>query len=767
MRVLLVDPEGDLLPGLQGPLLGVPGVELYCAPDGATAIQHAGFLGGVDVLLTEVFLEGLDGFALRDTLQNSIPALRTIFLTRHDLSAYESAIQKTPVLTIPVNPGQLLPLVSPSSNRSVASVAQPGGPTSREPRALRPVDASVVKEPAKPAPVIRTATTATTAPAQTNLALKVPGIPATTPTATPTGGGTPVATLDHTADPTPTATPVSPALNMPPATPDRPIDNPARPVRTEANHPLPSTNQSVAPSVPSSVTPPSPEPFPKATEPPPLGEGLVLGPYKLLRENKSTQWGPTFTAVHSTLGRPVTLVILSRQQAETQHVREEFLAEASAKAGVEHPSMLAVYEACELDGHTFYTMEQADGLTLLELAERKTVLSVEVALRLARLVAEGMQYLRAHKISHAPLRASSALLTADGSPRLENLALGGLRPGTSEAEDVATLGRCLDVVLGWDTPLVLRSLLERTALHHQKKVSSWKTFLEGVAECEAAWTKFTANSGPNPEVPVSQSRKHSRLPLLVAAFAILAAAATVFYFKKTKNPLVSAQIQIPKGQYVVAGGKRVLLERFSIDCFEVSNRQYGRFLDWQRTHPTEAASFDHPSQPARLSHAPPYWKDMFPEVARHRAEVDDPRWDLPVTEVTWWDAYSFAHWAGRDLPTEEEWEAAGRGPRGLLFPWGDEPDPDRSNVKRLPRPGEVPAAQAVETQKDPSAFGVYGLSGNVSEWTSTLRDEQNAVAKGGHFNAPLLSLDAASPLPPDTRSPFLGFRTVNRKSTRP
>jgi formylglycine-generating enzyme required for sulfatase activity len=156
-----------------------------------------------------------------------------------------------------------------------------------------------------------------------------------------------------------------------------------------------------------------------------------------------------------------------------------------------------------------------------------------------------------------------------------------------------------------------------------------------------------------------------------------------------------------------------------MDSTEVSNRQYGHFLKWQRSHPSEANSFDHADQPARYSHTPPRWHDLLPAVARHRAEPDDPRWELPVTEVSWWDAFAFARWAGRDLPTEDEWEAAGRGPRGLLFPWGDEPDPDRTNVKRLPRPGEVPGAVAVDALHDASAFGVRGLSGNVSEWTST------------------------------------------------
>jgi hypothetical protein len=81
---------------------------------------------------------------------------------------------------------------------------------------------------------------------------------------------------------------------------------------------------------------------PPSPPPPALKEGLVLGPYKLLREDESTSWGPTFTAVHSTLGRPVTLVMLAAHQSADHGVRGEFLEEAGAKAGVQHSAVLTV-----------------------------------------------------------------------------------------------------------------------------------------------------------------------------------------------------------------------------------------------------------------------------------------------------------------------------------------------------------------------------------------------------------------------------------------
>lgn len=727
MRVLLVDPSADLLPSIQPAIFSMPELELYCAPDGTTAIQHARLLGGVDVLITEIFLAGADGLSIRASLEEITPSLTTVFLTRHALGSYAEAVGTTPVFEIPVDP------------ESFAQAFR---------RHLRK------QKPPK---------TAQTPP---------PKSPPTTPTA---------------AEVKPLTIPEPKAVEAAPFAPPDPLAEPAAgPPRTVRPPKETATTDFIPPAVPEEIVQPHKEPpsFQRSLEeiflpeaesvlnsprseneapPPPngLSPGSKLGPYQILREDGAHPFGLQFAAVHLTLNRTVHLVVMDDESAQQSELQDAFLSDARAKAKVHHPALLAVYEAGQLDGHTFCAAERIDSNTLEHLLESHSKLSSDTIVVAARTVAEGVLYLRNSGIPYQPLTTDDILISIDGSVRLQNIALGGLQPATDESVDLALLGESLLSTLPAQAPDSLRLLLERTLPTHPRRLDRWEPFLVALAAsqfCELPSQRKITQSRP--------AFKKSRLWLALAFLLLLGVLGAAILHFAAPEPLTPRQAIIPAGQFLISNNKRISLPAFSLDSTEVTNRHYFQFVDWIRKHPQEAARFDHPDQPARHSHIPPGWIETFPEKATPRKSPQNPQWDFPVVKVSWWDAFAFAAWAGRELPTEEEWEAAGRGPRGLLFPWGDEPDPERTNVA-LPefriQKGETNSPVSTLSMRDASTFGVTGLSGNVSEWTATRKDGK-ALVKGGHFNAPLLTLDASSSLSLDTRSPQVGFRTLSRKT---
>ena len=150
--------------------------------------------------------------------------------------------------------------------------------------------------------------------------------------------------------------------------------------------------------------------------------------------------------------------------------------------------------------------------------------------------------------------------------------------------------------------------------------------------------------------------------------------------------------------------------------------------------------------------------------------------DCPVFNVDYFDAYAYAKWKGRRLPTEEEWEKAARGPAGNLYPWGNEWDPKKLNaggdyLENSPD-GYKPAVDGFNwwapvdafAKTDRSPYGVVGMAGNVSEWTdSSNADKSEVVIRGGNFKSTATQALTTSSIKQD---PYffretLGFRTAS------
>jgi formylglycine-generating enzyme required for sulfatase activity len=131
--------------------------------------------------------------------------------------------------------------------------------------------------------------------------------------------------------------------------------------------------------------------------------------------------------------------------------------------------------------------------------------------------------------------------------------------------------------------------------------------------------------------------------------------------------------------------------------------------------------------------------------------------------VDWYDAWTYAQSAKKQLPSEKQWKQA---VGNSIYPWGDEWESrrclTRERAERMPLP-----IQDASLLDDKSPWGIYDLAGNVSEWTqdSSPAITNGRIAKGGNYmyvgktNA---TREAPMPLPADTAKGFLGFRCVCR-----
>jgi formylglycine-generating enzyme required for sulfatase activity len=156
--------------------------------------------------------------------------------------------------------------------------------------------------------------------------------------------------------------------------------------------------------------------------------------------------------------------------------------------------------------------------------------------------------------------------------------------------------------------------------------------------------------------------------------------------------------------------RRVRLTRFALDATPVTNAQFAAFLRATRWRPPHPANF--------LKH----WLNGSPPPGKE---------DHPVVYVDLDDARAFARWAGKRLPTEEEWQYAAQGPQALKYPWGNELLPDRCNDGR--GGGTTPVKAFPEGR---SPFGCYDLCGNVWQWTESERTDGRtrfAILRGGCF----------------------------------
>jgi formylglycine-generating enzyme required for sulfatase activity len=136
--------------------------------------------------------------------------------------------------------------------------------------------------------------------------------------------------------------------------------------------------------------------------------------------------------------------------------------------------------------------------------------------------------------------------------------------------------------------------------------------------------------------------------------------------------------------------------------------------------------------------------------------------DHPVVHVSWDDAVAYCKWAGKRLPTEAEWEFAGRGGlEGKPYVWGDEPfseEHPQCNIWQGEFPYHNTAKDGFERTAPvksyaPNGYGLYDMAGNVWEWCADWYDRDLYAKRAGQGvvvnpSGPDRTLDRLRPLMP-------------------
>lgn len=234
--------------------------------------------------------------------------------------------------------------------------------------------------------------------------------------------------------------------------------------------------------------------------------------------------------------------------------------------------------------------------------------------------------------------------------------------------------------------------------------------------------------------------------------------------------LRAGMVWVPGGEFTMGSDKHYPEERpaheasvdgFFMDRAPVTNAEFRRFVeatgyvtlaeiapdpaDYPGALPgaLKAGSlvFSPPAKPVDLRNLREWWS-FKPRATWRRPQGPGSSIsrldDHPVVHVAYADALAYAKWAGKDLPTETEWEFAARsGLKDAEFAWGDELTPGgrymantwqgifpRENLKSDGFEGTSPV-----TAFPPNAYGLFDLIGNVWEWTSDFWSGRHEVAK--------------------------------------
>jgi len=186
-------------------------------------------------------------------------------------------------------------------------------------------------------------------------------------------------------------------------------------------------------------------------------------------------------------------------------------------------------------------------------------------------------------------------------------------------------------------------------------------------------------------------------------------------------------VYVPAGEFTFGDenpARRITLDPFWLDKFEVTNAQFQQFAD------ATGSKTDAEKLGWGFDFVNGKWEQVNGiswRAPRAGVTLAD-RQKFPVVLVSWHDASAYCAWAGKRLPSEAEWERTARGNDARAFPWGNIWDGSKLNFcdsncayswkEASVNDGFAESAPVGNYPQAGSPFGAMDMAGNVWEWTA-------------------------------------------------
>ncbi len=508
-----------------------------------------------------------------------------------------------------------------------------------------------------------------------------------------------------------------------------------------------------------------------------------IGKYEL-QEFLGGGMSRVYKAQDTLIGRTVAVKVLTEEGCSDPDAKDRFLQEARLAGNIAHDNILSIYDFGEDEaGRPYMVMEYLQGEDLRHAIKGGKTGHTRTRLQMALQIARALEHIHSQKIIHRDIKPDNVFITTKGAVKVMDFGISkaqnttktstGIVMGTpyymapeqvrgknvTGQVDVYAFGVVLFELMCGQRPvsgdsverLFYAILNEPLDLEPLRSIAVPESIVELIVRCtekdpaqrpqgfgevctriEIIYQQLDSQAAL-PTIPAKSLDQRAQKPWLIpAVLAGLLAVVAIGYFamrpkpvtQTTATPVVPApavvknelapavtdaagdMVLVPAGAFLFGENKEsVTLPAFYIDRTEVTVDAYQRFCNVTGRKLPDSISGGRP--------------------------------DFPVTDVTLEDARAFARWAGKRLPSTQEWEKAARGTDGRPYPWGSERDPARANVADNPGIAQrgLQAAASFEAGSSPS--GAIGMVGNAWEWVDEPRTPSaNALRMFARLNPP-------------------------------